>query len=135
MFHRSLFAATAALLIGSLAGCSEGPDSEVRLLNVSYDPTRELYEDINAAFGEHWKKTHDQTVHISQSHGGSGKQARSVIDGLPADVVTLALASDIDAIAEQGKLLPINWEERLPDHSAGCFNDSFRRAQQVPELL
>ncbi len=81
-----------------------------------------LYEDINAAFAAHWKNTQGQSVRISQSHGGSGRQARAVIDGLPADVVTLALAGDIDAIAEQGKLLPLNWEERLPDNSAPYFS-------------
>jgi sulfate/thiosulfate transport system substrate-binding protein len=101
-----------------IAACSKGPDSEVKLLNVSYDPTRELYEDVNVAFARRWRASHDQTVVISQSHGGSGRQARSVIDGLPADVVTLALAGDIDAIAEQGKLLPLNWQQRLPNNSA-----------------
>jgi sulfate transport system substrate-binding protein len=115
-------AVAAAFMALALAACSQGPDDEVRLLNVSYDPTRELYEDINAAFAAHWKRTQGQTVHISQSHGGSGRQARAVIDGLPADVVTLALASDIDAIAEQGKLLPINWEDRLPDNSAPYYS-------------
>jgi sulfate/thiosulfate transport system substrate-binding protein len=106
----------------TLSACSDGPPSEVTLLNVSYDPTRKLYEEINVAFAAHWKKTSNQTVHISQSHGGSGRQARAVIDGLPADVVTLALAGDIDAIAEQGKLLPLNWEERLPNNSAPYFS-------------
>jgi sulfate/thiosulfate transport system substrate-binding protein len=91
---------------------------DITLLNVSYDPTRELYVDVNKAFGEYWKKKTGDTVNIRQSHGGSGRQARSVIDGLAADVVTLALAGDIDAIATQGKLLPVNWEERLPDNSA-----------------
>ncbi len=100
------------------AGCGSGPTDDVRLLNVSYDPTREFYEDINAAFANDWYATHRQHVNISQSHGGSGRQARAVIDGLPADVVTLALAGDIDAIAEQARLLPLNWEERLPDNSA-----------------
>ncbi len=88
------------------------------LLNVSYDPTRELYVDYNAAFAKHWKAKTGQDVKINQSHGGSGKQARSVIDGLPADVVTLALAADVDAIATKGKLLPINWQNRLPSNSA-----------------
>ena len=114
--------AAAMLAVLTLASCEKGPASEVTLLNVSYDPTRELYEDINVAFAAHWKSTHGQTVHISQSHGGSGRQARAVIDGLPADVVTLALAGDIDAIAEQGKLLPLNWQERLPDNSAPYFS-------------
>jgi sulfate transport system substrate-binding protein len=101
-----------------LAACNRGSDKEVVLLNVSYDPTRELYEDINPAFAKEWEKTHGQRVRISQSHGGSGRQARAVIDGLPADVVTLALGGDIDAIAEQGRMLPRNWEERLPHNSA-----------------
>jgi sulfate/thiosulfate transport system substrate-binding protein len=114
-FKLASFALAGALL---LAGCSNGTPDEVVLLNVSYDPTRELYEDINSAFARHWKETHGQDVRISQSHGGSGRQARAVIDGLPADVVTLALAGDIDAIAEQGKMLPINWEQRLPYNSA-----------------
>ncbi|MDQ3000387.1 MAG: sulfate ABC transporter substrate-binding protein [Fibrobacterota bacterium] len=91
---------------------------KVKLLNVSYDPTREIYEDYNKAFAAQWKaKTGDDVV-ISQSHGGSGKQARSVIDGLDADVVTLALAYDIDAIAEKGGLLPKNWQTLLPNNSS-----------------
>jgi sulfate/thiosulfate transport system substrate-binding protein len=105
-----------------LTGCSKGTDSEVTLLNVSYDPTREFYEEINPAFAKAWKDKTGQTVNISQSHGGSGRQARSVIDGLPADVVTLALAGDIDAIAEQGKMLPLNWEQRLPHNSAPYYS-------------
>jgi sulfate transport system substrate-binding protein len=88
------------------------------LLNVSYDPTRELYEEYNAAFARHWKAKGGKNVTVRQSHGGSGKQARTVIDGLPADVVTLALASDIDALVTQGKLLPANWQARLPDNSS-----------------
>jgi len=87
------------------------------ILNVSYDPTRELYQGYNAAFAKYWKAKTGQTVTIEQSHGGSGSQARAVIDGLPADVVTLALAYDIDAIAEKAKLLPDNWQSRLPDNS------------------
>jgi sulfate transport system substrate-binding protein len=87
------------------------------LLNVSYDPTRELYQDLNIAFAQAWKGQTGQVVTIHQSHGGSGKQARSVIDGLQADVVTLALAYDIDAIAEAG-LIPQDWQARLPDKSA-----------------
>jgi sulfate transport system substrate-binding protein len=90
----------------------------VTLLNVSYDPTRELYVDYNAAFAKYWKGKTGQDVKVNQSHGGSGKQARSVIDGLPADVVTLALAGDVDQIATQGKLVPVNWESRLPNNSA-----------------
>lgn len=88
----------------------------VTLLNVSYDPTRELYKDVNEAFVQHWKEKTGQVVTIRQSHGGSGKQARSVIDGLDADVVTLALAYDIDAIAEKGRLDP-QWQKRLPNNS------------------
>ena len=106
----------------AFAACSNDPAAEVTLLNVSYDPTRELYEEINVAFAKHWQEKTGQTVHISQSHGGSGRQARAVIDGLPADVVTLALAGDIDAIAEQAKLLPLNWEQRLPDNSAPYYS-------------
>jgi sulfate transport system substrate-binding protein len=89
----------------------------VQLLNVSYDPTRELYQDVNAAFAKQWKAKTGQDLTVQQSHGGSGKQARSVIDGLPADVVTLALAWDIDAIANAG-LLPKNWQTRLPHNSS-----------------
>ena len=87
------------------------------LLNVSYDPTRELYKDINAAYARYWKEKVGQTLTINQSHGGSGKQARSVIDGLEADVVTLALAYDIDEIATRARLLPVNWQSRLPNNS------------------
>jgi sulfate/thiosulfate transport system substrate-binding protein len=91
---------------------------EVTLLNVSYDPTRELYVEYNAAFAKYWKGKTGDDVTIKQSHGGSGKQARTVIDGLPADVVTLALAGDVDAIATNGKLLPVNWQSRLPHNSS-----------------
>jgi sulfate/thiosulfate transport system substrate-binding protein len=87
------------------------------ILNVSYDPTRELYQEFNAAFAKHWQKEKGQTVTIKQSHGGSGKQARAVIDGLDADVVTLALAYDVDAIAK-AKLLPSDWQKRLPHNSS-----------------
>jgi len=100
------------------AATFSSPAKEIKLLNVSYDPTRELYQDVNAAFAKQWEaKTGDRVV-VQQSHGGSGKQARSVIDGLEADVVTLALAYDIDAIAEKGKLLPADWQKRLPNNSA-----------------
>jgi sulfate transport system substrate-binding protein len=91
---------------------------DVTLLNVSYDPTRELYTEFNAAFAKHWKQKTGDNVTVKQSHGGSGKQARSVIDGLEADVVTLALAFDIDAIAEKARLLPPDWHKRLPSNSA-----------------
>jgi sulfate transport system substrate-binding protein len=90
----------------------------VKLLNVSYDPTRELYQNINAAFVKQWKAKTGADLVISQSHGGSGSQARSVIEGLQADVVTLALAYDIDAIADKSGLLPKNWQSRFPDNSA-----------------
>ena len=90
----------------------------VTLLNVSYDPTREFYQDYNQAFAKYWRAKTGQAVTIQQSHGGSSKQARAVIDGLEADVVTLALAYDIDAIAEQAKLLPANWQSRLPNNSS-----------------
>jgi sulfate/thiosulfate transport system substrate-binding protein len=107
-----------ALTTATLFGASLAQAAEVTLLNVSYDPTRELYVDYNAAFAKYWKAKTGQDVRINQSHGGSGKQARSVIDGLAADVVTLALAADIDAVATQGKLLPINWASRLADNSS-----------------
>lgn len=108
--------ALAALASAVFAGSAVAKDYE--LLNVSYDPTRELYQDYNAEFVNFWKKSHpDDKVEIKQSHGGSGKQARGVIDGLRADVVTLALAGDIDEIAKLGKTLPENWQTRLPDAS------------------
>jgi sulfate/thiosulfate transport system substrate-binding protein len=91
---------------------------EITLLNVSYDPTREFYAEYNEAFAKHWKEKTGDTVTINQSHGGSSKQARAVIDGLEADVVTLALAADIDALHENGKLVPKQWQERLPHNSA-----------------
>src|SRR5512139_4025083 len=104
--------AVAALLVSGTAG------AEVTLLNVSYDPTRELYQEFNAAFAKHWHAKTGEKVTIKQSHGGSGKQGRAVIDGLEADVVTLALAYDIDEIHEKAKLLPKNWQSRLPHNSA-----------------
>lgn len=91
---------------------------DIKLLNVSYDPTREFYQDVNAAFARDWKAKTGDDLNIQQSHGGSGKQARSVIDGLEADVVTLALGYDIDAIAEKSGKVPKNWQTLLPDHSA-----------------
>ena len=91
---------------------------DITLLNVSYDPTREMYQEFNAAFAKHWLAKTGQTVKILQSHGGSSKQARAVIDGLEADVVTLALAYDIDAISEKAKSIPANWQTRLPNNSA-----------------
>src|SRR6202453_3052331 len=110
-----IFLIVISLILGSVASVkAQGP---VTILNVSYDPTRELYQDYNAAFAKYWKAKTGQDVSIQQSHGGSGAQARSVIDGLQADVVTLALAYDIDAISEKAKLLPANWQSRLPNNS------------------
>lgn len=102
------------------ASCVSLPSAQgsVKLLNVSYDPTREFYQEINAAFARKWQAATGQTLTISQSHGGSGKQARSVIDGLRADVVTLALAYDIDALSTVGRLIPADWQSRLPYRSA-----------------
>ena len=107
---------SAALGVG-LAVTSLGVKADTNLLNVSYDPTRELYKDFNAVFANHWKKETGETLNVRASHGGSGKQARAVIDGLDADVVTLALAYDVDAIAQKGLIAP-NWIKRLPDNSA-----------------
>src|SRR5882672_11336055 len=101
------------ILMGSAAHAAN-----FTLLNVSYDPTRELYEDYNKAFAAYWKMQTGDDVKVNQSHGGSGKQARSVIDGLEADVVTLALAYDVDALATQGGLIPANWQRRLPNNSS-----------------
>ncbi len=109
---------TSLLAIAILGlGVPNWANAETRLLNVSYDPTRELYHDYNPLFAERWEKETGEKLVIEQSHGGSGKQARSVIDGLPADVVTLALAYDIDAIAERG-IIAKDWQGRLPQNSA-----------------
>jgi sulfate/thiosulfate-binding protein len=135
LFHALNLVVSSALAI-ALAGCGSTPDATtsqsastnsvktnagsptaVELLNVSYDPTREFYQELNAQFAAYWKEKTGQTVTIKQSHGGSGKQSRSVIDGLEADVVTLALAYDIDAIAEK-QLIPSEWQKRLPDNSS-----------------
>ena len=106
-------------LLAAAAVSGFAPRAEAQeLLNVSYDPTRELYEAYNAAFAKHWKEKAGQAVTVKQSHGGSSKQGRAVIDGLEADVVTLALAYDIDEISEKGKLLPADWQKRLPNNSA-----------------
>jgi sulfate transport system substrate-binding protein len=110
----AVLALTAAPFAAARAGAAPTP---VTILNVSYDPTRELYDDYNAVFAKYWKAKTGQSVTVQQSNGGSGKQARAVIDGLQADVVTLALAYDIDAIGSQGNLLPANWQTRLPDNS------------------
>lgn len=109
--------ALAVVLAGS-AGAALAQKPPVTLLNVSYDPTRELYVEYNAAFAKHWKARSGQDVTIKQSHGGSGKQARSVIDGLDADVVTLALAGDIDALHSKGEWIPKAWQKRLPLNSS-----------------
>ncbi len=113
----SLYAAWGATL-ATMAPVGFAQPAPVTLLNVSYDPTRELYADYNAAFAKYWKAKVGQDVTIKQSHGGSGKQARSVIDGIDADVVTLALAGDIDALATHGGLVPKDWQKRLPRNSA-----------------
>src|SRR3954468_11883629 len=107
-----------SLLLVLAACANESPSTakQVELLNVSYDPTRELYLDVDAAFAKDYEASHHVAVAIKQSHGGSGKQARSVIDGLEADVVSLGLAGDIDAIADSG-LIAKDWQARLPDHS------------------
>jgi len=102
-------------LVGLLSGVAIADSSEI--LNVSYDPTRELYQEFNTAFTEHWKATTGKDITVRQSHGGAGKQARAVIDGLEADVVTLALAYDIDAISERAGLMPADWQGRLPNNS------------------
>jgi sulfate transport system substrate-binding protein len=109
----------ASVVLGAaLLGAPLAQAASVAILNVSYDPTRELYVSYNAEFARYWKAKSGQDVHVNQSHGGSGKQARAVIEGLPADVVTLGLAGDVDQIATRGKLLPLNWQSRLPDNSA-----------------
>ncbi|MDP3137774.1 MAG: sulfate ABC transporter substrate-binding protein [Burkholderiaceae bacterium] len=109
-----------ALALGSAIALSASPSfaQQVTLLNVSYDPTRELYADYNTVFAKYWKAKTGQDVAIKQSHGGSGKQARSVIDGLDADVVTLALAGDVDALVSNGGLIPKDWQKRLKHNSA-----------------
>jgi sulfate transport system substrate-binding protein len=106
-----------AALLATLGAGTAGA-ARVELLNASYDPTREFYVEFNRAFAAHWKASTGDEVRVRQSHGGSGKQARSVIDGLPADVVTLALAYDVDALRRNGGLVPANWQSRLPDNSA-----------------
>ena len=107
--------ATTALALGLTALAAQ---AQVSLLNVSYDPTRELYVEFNQAFARHWKAKTGQDVSFKQSHGGSGKQARSIIDGLDADVATLALAADTDALHENGNLIPKDWQKRLPHNSS-----------------
>ncbi len=114
-FSKTILAAltTTALLLPAISNAAN-----VQLLNVSYDPTRELYRDINTKFAEQWKAKTGDTVTIQQSHGGSGKQARAIIDGLEADVATLALGYDIDALSDKAKLIPKDWQKRLPNNSS-----------------
>src|SRR5450631_3253675 len=112
VFVRATAIAMSALLLAAPARAADPPD--ITLLNVSYDPTREFYAALNPLFAAYWKSKSRQNVTINQSHGGSGAQARAVIEGLDADVVTLALAYDIDAISSQGKLMPADWQRRLP---------------------
>jgi sulfate transport system substrate-binding protein len=112
----------ASLLLGTTLVANSFA-ADITLLNVSYDPTRELYQDFNSAFAKHWKAKTGDNVTIKQSHGGSGKQARSVIDGLEADVVTLALAYDVDALHQNGKLIPADWQKRL-QHNASPYTST-----------
>ncbi len=109
---------TIALISASLALAVAAQAKDVELLNVSYDPTREFYVDYNAAFAKYWKAKTGDDVRVKQSHGGSGKQGRAVVDGLQADVVTLALANDVNALYRNGKLVPEDWQKRLPGNSA-----------------
>jgi sulfate transport system substrate-binding protein len=117
MLKRGMKSLWGGLAVLAVTACGAA-GKETTLLNVSYDPTRELYQDVNAAFTRYWKEKTGDKVTIKQSHGGSGKQARAVIDGLEADVVTLALAYDVDALCEKGKLIPRDWQKRLPNNSA-----------------
>ena len=116
--HFIKFPAAASLLAAMTLGSLPALAQNLQLLNVSYDPTRELYVEYNQAFAKHWKAKTGQTVSVKQSHGGSGKQARSIIDGIDADVATLALAGDVDALAKNGGLIPADWQKRLPHNSA-----------------
>ncbi len=116
--RRQSVALALAAVITSFAGTTTAEAATVTLLNVSYDPTRELYEDVNKVFAARWKAQTGDTLEIRQSHGGSGRQARSIIDGLEADVATLALAFDIDALNKQARLIPANWQTRLADNSS-----------------
>ncbi len=131
MFRSRAWIALAAVV---LFNPSLAAGQNVTLLNVSYDPTRELYQDVNAAFAKAWQARTGQGVTISQSHGGSGKQARAVIDGLQADVVTLALAYDVDALHVNGSLIPQNWQSRLPDQQCAVHvDDCLSRAEGKPQ--
>ncbi len=114
VFIRAVSLLVAVLSLSTTAQAQKN----ITLLNVSYDPTRELYQEFNAAFAKSWQEKTGEVLTINQSHGGSGKQARAVIDGLAADVVTLALAYDIDEIAQKAKRIPAEWQKRLPDNSS-----------------
>jgi len=118
--RRTVFIGAVAACAATLGACSGSKSSgnAVELTNVSYDPTRELYQAINPAFAGAWKQKTGQNVTFRMSHAGSGKQSRAIIDGLDADVATLALAYDIDAIAAKAKLLPGDWQRALPNNSA-----------------
>lgn len=107
-----------ALALVAALGAGALQAADVTLLNVSYDPTREFYQDYNKLFAKHWAEKEHQTVEVNQSHGGSGKQARAIIDGLDADVATLGLAYDVDQLYQKGKLIPENWQSRLPNNSS-----------------
>ena len=115
VFKKVAIAAVSASLLWSAAAVEA---QNKTLLNVSYDPTRELYREYNNAFTRYWREQTGETVRVNMSHGGSGSQARSVIDGLAADVVTLALAYDIDAVAELSGKLPADWQQQLPNNSS-----------------
>lgn len=119
---KSGVAAALTAVLAVLAPDAAFAQKPVTLLNVSYDPTREFYEEYNSLFANHWKEKTGQTVTVNQSHGGAGKQARAVIDGLEADVVTLALAYDIDAIAQKTQRIPTNWQSRLPNNSSPYYS-------------
>jgi sulfate transport system substrate-binding protein len=121
IFVRHLFVHVSWVILALAPGPARAGQA-ISLLNVSYDPTREFYQEINAAFARFWKDKTGQDVTINQSHGGSGKQARSVIDGLQADVVTLAVATDIDALHAHGGLVPENWRQRLPSNSCPYYS-------------
>jgi sulfate transport system substrate-binding protein len=120
---KSRLARRSLLSLALVLGLSGLAHADVTLLNVSYDPTRELYQDYNAAFAKYWKAKNNEVVTFKASHGGSGKQARAVIDGLEADVVTLALAADIDALHDNGKLVPADWQKRL-SHNASPYTST-----------
>ncbi|MDP3839378.1 MAG: sulfate ABC transporter substrate-binding protein, partial [Methylococcales bacterium] len=113
-FAHIIFAATLSIL----AAGNNAQAADRELLNVSYDPTRELYKEYNPLFAKHWQETKGESVTINQSHGGGGKQARAVLDGLEADVVTLAIAYDIDQLHKRGNLIPENWQSLLPNNSS-----------------